>query len=350
MVFFLFFIALIITFPIAGKSFYQKKNVPGIFLCLVLAIPAWYLGRIFPLAGGPVLGILLGMLVANLNIPTFPKHTKAGIGISSKKILQIAIVLFGFQMNLSLIISLGSQAILLILFSAAMALFTALFVGRLLGIEGEDQTLIGVGTAICGGSAIAAVSPILQAKEASVARAISIIFLFNVIAAFAFPAIGHLLAMTDLRFGMWAGAAINDTSSVVAASFSYSDDAGAVAMVVKLTRTLLIIPFCFVLSIRQAKKMPDANVKFQMGKTFPWFVLGFFCASLIRTSGIVPESATIFWGNMGRFLIVIAMVAIGLNCNIRELFGKGKKPILLGACCSLMIAISAFVMLHLLRL
>ena len=342
--------ALLITLPIAGRASYQKKNFAGILFCAVLAFVAWHLGGLFPLAGGPVIGILLGMLVANTAIPTFSEHTKAGIGVASKKVLQIAIVLFGFQMNLVLVFSLGGQAILLIFAAIAAALLTAFFVGNKIGVRGDDQILIGVGTAICGGSAIAATSPIIGAKEESVARAISTIFLFNVIAAFLFPAIGHLLSMTNLRFGMWAGSAINDTSSVVAASFSFSDAAGPIAMVVKLTRTLMIIPFCLVLSLRAAKQSPESGARFQFHKTFPWFVLGFFLASVLRTIGFIPVEITAFWGMMGRFLIVIAMVAIGLSCNLKELLQKGKKPILLGGCCSLVTAAVAFAMLYLLNI
>ena len=342
MPFLLILIALILTLPITRLAFYKKENLPGIALCAVLATLAWILGPVFSLAGTPVLGLLLGMALANLNLPFMPRGLQPGIQASSKKALQAAITLLGFQMNLRTVLELGSGALILILIAITAALLTAYIAGNRIGIHGKEQTLIGIGTAICGGSAIAAVSPILDAKEDEVARAISTIFLFNVIATFSFPLLGHLFGMTDLHFGMWTGSAINDTSSVVAASFAYSETAGGVATVVKLTRTLMIIPFCIVLSIRQTRKEKGSGGGFQLYKVFPWFVLGFVVASMLRTTEILPLEATAFWGNMGRFLIVIAMTAIGLSCNIRDLIKKGGKPILLGACCSLLTALATF--------
>jgi len=349
--YFLFVVAaLVITIPIAGLSAYRKENLPGLALCIALAVPAWYLGRIFPLAGGPILGIMLGIILANLGLPFPTNNFKAGIQISSKKALQVAIVLLGFQMNLLNVLALGTQALLLLLAVIAAALVTVHLTGRLIALRGNEQILIGVGTAICGGSAIAAASPIIKAKEDEVARAISVIFLFNVIAAFSFPVFGHLAGMTDLQFGMWAGSAINDTSSVVAASFAYSDEAGGIATVVKLTRTLMIIPFCLALSVLQNRKSKEASGKLQIGKTFPWFVAGFVIASIIRTMDFIPANIPAFWGQMGRFLIIVAMISIGLGCNIRELLQKGRKSILLGGCCSLAVALTALGIIHLLGL
>jgi len=349
MPFLLVLLALIITLPITGLAFYKKENLPGIALCTALAILAWLLVRVFPLAGAPLLGILLGMVLANFPLPLIPKSLKPGIGVSSKKALQTAIVLLGFQMNLRTVLELGGHALILIAVAIAAALITAYLAGRVIGIGGKEQTLIGVGTAICGGSAIAAVSPILNAKEDQVARAIATIFLFNVIAAFSFPLLGHLFGMTDNHFGIWAGSAINDTSSVVAASFAYSEAAGRAATVVKLTRTLMIIPFCIILSIRQTRQTKGTHTGFHLHKTFPWFVLGFVIASLLRSTELIPLEITVFLGNMGRFLIAIAMTAIGLSCNIRDLIEKGSKPILLGACCSLLTAVATFGALRLLN-
>ena len=339
-------LALIITLPIAGRSFYKKEHFAGVVFCLLLAFPAFYLGQRFPLAGGPVIGILLGLLIANSGLK-LPKSLNKGISISGKKVLQMAIVLMGFQMNFRHVISLGTQALLLIFAAIVAAVLVAYFIGKAIGVSENDRTLIGVGTAICGGSAIAAVSPILKAEEEAVARSISVIFLFNVIAAFSFPAIGHLLGMTDLQFGMWAGAAINDTSSVVAASFTYSDAAGEIATVVKLTRTLMIIPFCLLISLQVSKRESKQGGNLSIAKTFPWFVLGFLIASAINTAAIVPSVATSFWGNLGRFFIIIAMVGIGLSCNLSALVKKGKKPILLGFCCSVTVAIVSLGVIYL---
>jgi len=315
-------------------------------LCLAMAVPAWLLGELVPVAGGAVFGILLGMLLANFW--HYPAGFRPGIKDTSKRVLQAAIVLFGFRMNLSHVLSLSGQAFLLVIASIATALLAACIVGRLMGLGDNEKVLIGVGTAICGGSAIAAAAPVIKASEKEVARAISTIFLFNVLAVFVFPLVGHLMQMSDLRFGMWAGSAINDTSSVVAAGYSYSDAAGSVATVVKLTRTLMIIPVTFILALRQSKKEHNPGGDFALGRSFPWFVAAFLLACVLNTSGIIPAEMAASWGDLGKFCIVIAMVAIGLSTNLKELVLHGKKPILLGFCCSSAVVLVSLILQKLL--
>ena len=330
--------ALIITLPIVTPSFYKRENWAGALLCLGLAVFAWFIGQSLPMVGGPILGILTGLVITNIwkNQAAFTKGIKA----SSKRVLQMAIVLFGFQMNLTTVFEMGRSSILLILAVIITAFIVAYFLGRAMKVPYNEKMLIGVGTAICGGSAIAATAPALDASDKEVVRAISTIFLFNVIAAFLFPILGRVMGMSDVAFGMWAGAAINDTSSVVAAGYVYSDAAGDIAVVVKLTRTIMIIPVVLLIAFLRPKnggEKTDVNVM----KSFPWFVFAFLLASVINTTGILPMEATVFWGRMGRFLIVTAMVAIGFGCNIKELLKGGKRPILLGFACSLSVGIAA---------
>ena len=334
-------LALIITLPITTLAFYKKENWRGILLCLALAVLAWFIGQSLPMVGGPIIGILTGLIITNIwkAQDTFTK----GIKISSKRVLQMAIVLFGFQMNLSTVFAMGRDSILLIIAVIITAFLVVYFLGTLMKIPYNEKMLIGVGTAICGGSAIAATAPALDASDKEVVRAISTIFLFNVVAAFLFPVLGRAFGMSDLAFGMWAGAAINDTSSVVAAGYVYSDAAGDIATIVKLTRTIFIIPVVLLIAFLRARSGGKADVSV-MG-SFPWFVLGFLLASIINTLGILPAEMTMFWGRMGRFLIVMAMVAIGFGCNIKELLKGGKKPILLGGLCSLSVGIVAFILI-----
>ena len=336
-------LALIITLPITTPAFYKKENRAGILLCLILAGLAWFIGQSLPMLGGPIIGILTGLIITNIwkNQDTFTK----GIKVSSKRVLQTAIVLFGFQMNLSTVFAMGQQSILLIVAVIAVAFLVAFFAGRIMNIPYNEKMLIGVGTAICGGSAIAATAPALDASDKEVVRAISTIFLFNVIAAFLFPVLGRALGMSDLAFGMWAGAAINDTSSVVAAAFVYSDAAGDIATVVKLTRTIFIIPLVLLIALLRARS-GGSKADVSVMNSFPWFVLGFLLASVINTTGILPVEMTAFWGRMGRFLIVMAMVAIGFGCNIKELAKGGKKSILLGGLCSLSVGIVAMFLIR----
>ncbi|MEG2957619.1 MAG: putative sulfate exporter family transporter, partial [Christensenellaceae bacterium] len=211
-----------------------KKNFMGILFCFGIAVAAWFLGKALPIIGGPVFGILLGMILIAIfpKIRTIRVSKKSdvgfldGIAYTSKKVLQYSIILLGFEMNLFNIISVGSQSLFVILFTLTSAFLVAFFLGRALKVEGKLATLIGVGTSICGGSAIAATAPVIRASDEDIAASISTIFLFNIIAVFIFPALGHLLGMSDVGFGMWAGTAINDTSSVVAAGASWSATAG----------------------------------------------------------------------------------------------------------------------------
>lgn len=339
-------IAVLFTLPIATVNFYRKINLPGLILCLLLAIPSWILGMLFPVAGGAVIGILTGILLAgfwNINERFAP-----GIKYTAKKILQVAIVLFGFQMNLHNILSLSSSSMILILSTFVTALLVAFFVGSIIGASDNERLLIGVGTSICGGSAIAAAAPVVKASDNDVASAISTIFLFNILALFTFPHIGNLMQMSDFRFGMWAGSAINDTSSVLAAGFTYSNSAGQTATVVKLMRTLLIIPTTLVLAIAQSKIEKKNMVNYSFYNSFPWFVIAFLLASIFNTLDIIPRDITEYWSQIGRFCIVTAMVAIGLSTNVNDLFLRGKTPIFLGFCCSLAIIIVSLMLQKLL--
>ena len=318
-----------------------RKNIPGIALCLAIAIPAWLLGNRFPLLGGPVLGILAGMLFAAVFPPLLsPNRGTLGMQYTSKNILQYSVILLGFDMELLRILEVGRQALFVMLFTLSASFLTAYAVEKFLKIPGKSATLIGVGTSICGGSAIAAVAPVIDAKEEDVAHAISTIFLFNIAAVFLFPALGHLLGVSDTGFGMWAGTAINDTSSVVAAGASWSSAAGnntalAFATIVKLTRTLLIVPIAVVLAIYTSRKENRDKKKgtFRFAKVFPWFVLGFLLAAVANTFLPIPQTVSHFLVGAGKFMIVMAMTAIGLRTSLKKLLTQGLRPVLLGLSC-----------------
>ncbi len=309
--------------------------LPGLLLAVALAVPAWLLGKAVPLIGGPVFAILFGILLAGWQRPA---AFEAGLRFSAKKVLQASIVLLGFEMNLYSVVAVGAQSLLIMLFTLSAAFLTAWLVGRLLELRGNTSILIGVGTAICGGSAIAATAPVIGASDKEVAYSISTIFLFNIAAVFIFPFTGHLLGLSDAGFGMWAGTAINDTSSVVAAGYSYSDAAGSYATIVKLTRTLMIIPVTLALAIYTARRQ-NAKGTFNLVKIFPLFVLGFLGASLISTSGVLPTALCLLLAQAGKFCIALAMAAIGLNTHLRQLVHNGVAPLFLGLACWAAVAV-----------
>lgn len=313
-----------------------KTKGKGIALCLLIALPAYYLGKLFPVIGGPVFAIIFGMILALLikNIQTY----KAGITFTSKKILQYAVILLGFGMNLSDILSKGSQSLPIIISTISTSLIIAFLMYKLMKMPSKISTLVGVGSSICGGSAIAATAPVIEADDEEIAQSISVIFLFNIIAALLFPALGAMLGMSNEGFGIFAGSAINDTSSVTAAATAWDgihmSNTLDAATIVKLTRTLAIIPITLVLAIYQSKKASkNKESTFHFKKIFPFFILFFILASVITTLFNLPAAVTAPLKELSKFFIVMAMSAIGLNTNIVHLIKTGGKPIIMGFCC-----------------
>lgn len=333
-----------------------KKKLPGIAVCLAIAVPSWLLGKLVPVIGGPVFSILIGMIIALIWTPgeTF----KPGIGFTSKKVLQAAVVLLGFGLNLSVVLQTGKQSLPIIVCTIATSLLVAFAMHKLLHLDGDTCTLIGVGSSICGGSAIAATAPVINADDEKVAQSISVIFFFNVLAALLFPLLGQALGFdtsSGESFGIFAGTAVNDTSSVTATASTWDSMWGLgsqtldKAVTVKLTRTLAIIPITLMLSLMQAKKAGKAQGGFKLKNAFPMFILWFICASVVTTICTalgVPSSVFSPLKELSKFFIIMAMAAIGLNSNIVKLVKGGGKPLLLGGCCWISIAAVSLLIQH----
>lgn len=333
-----------------------RRNGPGILACLCIAVPAWFLGRTFEVVGGPVFAILLGMVMA-----LFWKEqgrARAGITFTSKKILQLAVVLLGFGMNLSSVAKVGAQSLPIILSTITTSLVAAFVLHKLLHMDAKISTLIGVGSSICGGSAIAATAPVIGADDEEIAQSISVIFLFNVLAALTFPTLGGMLGLSNEGFGLFAGTAVNDTSSVTAAAAAWDGIHGSntldTAAIVKMTRTLAIIPITLVLAFlrtRQEKKsVRGTGVTVSLKEIFPWFVLFFVLASVVTTLLPLPAAVTGFLKSASKFFIVMAMAAIGLNTDVVKLVRTGGKPIFMGFCCWVAIACVSLGVQHLLHI
>ncbi len=336
-----------------------KSNWLGFLVCLVIAVPAWLLGNVFPIIGGPVIAILAGMIITMF----WQDHGKATVGIkfTSKYILQTAVVLLGFGLNLNVILQTGKQSLPIIICTISTSLIIAFVLHKLMRIPGNISTLVGVGSSICGGSAIAATAPVIDADDEEVAQAISVIFFFNVLAAILFPILGTIIGFDTTSgeaFGIFAGTAVNDTSSVTATASTWDSmwNLGTQtldkAVTVKLTRTLAIIPITFVLAIITAKKSSGKS-GFSLKKSFPFFIIYFIIASIITTIAIsVGVSADVFapLKNLSKFCIIMAMAAIGLNSNVVKLIKSGGKPIILGAFCWAGITIVSLILQHVMGL
>lgn len=332
-----------------------KNNWAGLLICLAIAVPAWFLGKVFDIIGGPVFAILIGMILALFLRGRAKELTAPGINFTSKKILQFAVVLLGFGMNLSVIVSTGKQSLPIILATISTSLIIAFVLCKVMKIPVKSATLVGVGSSICGGSAIAATAPVIDADDEEIAQSISVIFLFNVIAALVFPTLGGAIGLSNEGFGLFAGTAINDTSSVTAAAVAWDGIHGSntldTATVVKLTRTLAIIPITLVLAlvrIRREKKNQVEGKKINFKKIFPLFILFFILASVVTTVFKIPSAVTGPLKEASKFFIVMAMAAIGLNTNIVKLVKSGGKPIFLGMCCWAGITGVSLLMQHLL--
>lgn len=342
----------------------MKSKIKGTGICLAIAIPSWALVKLVPslsIVGAPVIAILAGMVVTRFIKDDEP--FRAGIAFTSKKILQYAVILLGFGLNLATIGKVGAQSLPIIVSTIATSLIVSYLMFRALKIDRNSAILIGVGSSICGGSAVAAAAPVIGADDEEIAQSISVIFLFNVIAAVIFPTLGGIMGLSDAGFGLFAGTAVNDTSSVTAAASTWDtihNTGGAVleyATIVKLTRTLAIIPITFVLGIIEAKKKKSDSEGFSLKRAFPMFILYFALASVLTTiaqtvlTGSALEGADAlfaFLKDVSKFFIVMAMSAIGLNTDIVKLVKTGGKPILLGFTCWVCISAVSLVMQHML--
>ncbi|ORA26040.1 YeiH family protein [Mycobacterium aquaticum] len=310
------------------------KALPGAALALGVAAVATVVGKAIPVLGGPVAAVLIGVFLASWlrpakRWPTVPH----GLRLTGGLALQTAVVLLGTQISLQQAWQVGGSALPVMCATLAAAFGCAWLLGRWLGIDHDLRTLIGVGTAICGASAIAAVTPVLKPKPSAVAYALSTIFLFNIAAVLTFPVLGHLLGLGQHTFGVFAGTAVNDTSSVVAAAAVYGDQAAHTAVVVKLTRSLAIIPVVMVVGALAARRGGVAGSSAHRPKVWklvPWFLIGFVALAALNSVWPLPSMIRVPGAELAGLLITWALAAIGLSTDLSALRRTGLKPVLLG--------------------
>ncbi|MER7841949.1 putative sulfate exporter family transporter [Streptomyces sp. NPDC096040] len=338
-------------------------RLPGLALAVGVALVATVLGRLVPVVGGPVSAIVLGVLVAVAVRPG--DRMRPGIAFAGRTVLQAAVVALGAQLSLGQVLRVGVGSLPVMIVTLTVCLAAAYGIGRRLGVVRDLRTLIGVGTGICGASAIAAVTPVIGAAEAEVAYAVSTIFVFNLAAVLTFPALGHLLGMGQHAFGLFAGTAVNDMSSVVAAATTYGGPAADYAVVVKLARTLLIIPICLGLAAlaRRRARTADAAAEageaglgrgaipgpVRVGRLVPWFLVGFLVLAAVNTAGLVPSAAHGPLSTLAVFLITVALSAIGLSTEPSRLRRTGPAPLLLGGCLWLVVSATSLALQFLAR-
>lgn len=303
-----------------------KALFPGLALVAGVTLVAQLVGRQFPLVGGAVAGILLGLLIRTRHAPA--ARQLPGLRFAGRQLLQWSIVGLGLALPIGAVLATGLESLSVTLVTLSLAFLSAFAFGRLLRIPDKLCVLIGGGTAICGGSAIAAMTPVVRPDDHEAAFSLSTIFLFNIVALLLFPALGHWLGMSDRGFGLWAGTAINDTSSVVAVAYAWSKEAGDQATIVKLTRALLIVPVTLILAWVFLKREAASGVRFEIRHAVPWFIVAFVAASAI--SGYLPEFVTRAAHQVASVLIGAALTAIGLSTDLGRMRQTGWRPLALG--------------------
>jgi uncharacterized integral membrane protein (TIGR00698 family) len=319
--------------------------VPGLLLAAAIAAIALPCGDRFPLIGAPVFALAIG--IALRSAAPLPDSTRPGLAFTSRAVLQAAIVVSGLTLSLATVIRTGMGTLPVTIATILAALAIGPLAGRILRLESVVATLISVGTAICGASAIGATAAVLEPTQAEVALAIAVIFCYNLVAVLAFPPIGHALHLTQQAFGIWAGTAVNDTSSVVATGYAYGAAAGREAIIVKLIRSVFILPIVAALAIARAARDRTAGVPVPWKRIIPWFICWFVLAALADSLGLVPPDWHAGIERSAVILIIMALAAIGLQTDVRAVVHAGPRPLLLGFTLWLAVAALSLTVQHL---
>lgn len=312
------------------------EAVPGIVLSIGAALAAIFLSSLVPgdVIGATVMALLVGMALHPL--VTRYQVFDAGVSFTGKMILRIGIILMGVNLNFAEVVNVGRYSIFVMLITMATAFIAGNLVGRVFKMNWKLTNLLAVSTAVCGGSAVAAVGPVIKAKDEDIAYAISSTFVFDVITVVALPWIGLALGMSNMGYGLWVGTAVNDTSSVVAAGYAFSEFAGNTAVIVKLTRTLFIIPYVLIFSFiserleARAAASTQGRTPINFKKIFPHFVVLFLIVVALRRTGLIPNSLVPALANSSKFCMVMALAAIGLKTSFGDIKDIGFKPMILG--------------------
>ncbi|MGN1148519.1 MAG: YeiH family protein, partial [Lachnospiraceae bacterium] len=316
------------------------KIIPGFLIALIIAIAARWLEALLPihLIGASVIALFIGMAINHFRKPG--DTMMIGLKFTSKKVLKFAIILLGASLSIGTILEVGKISLTVMLFTLLTCFGGGYFVGKALGLNWKLSNLISAGTGICGGSAIAAIAPVIDAEDNDIAYAMSATFLFDMAMIVLFPIMGRALGLNDMAYGLWAGTAVNDTSSVVAAGYAFSEAAGDFATMVKLTRTLSIIPtviiFAFIeLHIKKKAAIAKGDTVTEKAKIniltlFPWFIIGFLALAIINSLGFIPASVSTAAKDLSKLLMVCALAAIGLNTSFKDMKKSGIAPMVHG--------------------
>ena len=324
----LFILSVAICFTVAGLSIFVEKLIPG------------------ELLGASIIALFMGTIINSFFHPTW---ISPALKFTSKRILKVAIILLGASLSVNTIMSVGKMTFFVMIFTFAMCFGGGYFIRKLFGLNWKLSNLISAGTGICGGSAVAAIAPVIDADDKDVAFAMSSTFLFDMVMIALYPLMGKALGMTDIAYGIWAGTSVNDTASVVASGYAFSEIAGDFATMVKLTRTIAIIPtvlvFAYISTRIKQKELKAANngQKVNLVKIVPWFIGGFLLLAILNSVGCIPVAASGIMKVTSKFLMVTALAAIGLGTSITDFKKAGLKPMFYGITIDTLVTLTALI-------
>ena len=318
----------------------------GITVCLAVAGLSVLLETLIPggILGASIIALFMGTIVNSFFHPTW---IKPALKFVSKRILKVAIILLGATLSIGTIMSVGKMTFFVMIFTFAMCFGGGFFIRKLFGLNWKLSNLISAGTGICGGSAVAAIAPVIDADDKDIAFAMSSTFLFDMVMVALYPLMGAALGMSDIAYGIWAGTSVNDTASVVAAGYAFSEVAGDFATMVKLTRTIAIIPtvlvFAYIGTRAKQKEMKEAGDgrKVNLVKIIPWFIGGFLLLAILNSVGFIPVAASGILKSTSKFLMVTALAAIGLGTSITDFKKAGLRPMFYGITIDTLVTLTA---------
>lgn len=313
------------------------RVLPGLAVALLVGLVGTVLGEVVPVLGAAVLALLVGVLVGQVRPPG--DRLRPGVAVAGSRVLQASIVLLGATLSLQAVADVGVRSLPVMLGSLAVVLVAGRLLGRALGVDRDLATLVTVGTGICGASAIATTAAVIRPKAADTSYALSTVVAFNLVALLSFPLLGRALGLSAEGFGVWAGTAVNDTSSVVAVSTVFGGGAVATAVVVKLVRTLTLVPIGVGLAVSRSRS--DTATAVPWRRFVPAFIPLFVLAVCARSVGLVPEAWAPDLTGLAGFLVTVALGAIGLTTSLRAVVTTGPRPLLLGGSLWLLLAVTS---------
>ena len=268
----------------------MKTKSLGIAIAAGFALCAMFLGNLFPIIGSSVFALILGILLNELI--DLPENSRPGLNWSGKKLLQYSIIFMGFSLPIATVASTGLSSLKISLPTITVAFLAAIIFGKVFHLKSHLRTLIGFGTAICGGSAIAAAAPIIEADEEEIALSMSTIFFFNILAVFIFPVLGHIWHMSNFQFGLWSGTAIN--------------------------------------GLKWYRSKQQGRNKGMLKKIIPWFIIWFIVASILSSIGLVPKVVLPYLKDLSHLFMAMALVGIGSKVSWKQFRAAGAAPLLVG--------------------